>query len=520
MRTPGVEGVETFSYALTQAGTHAVASLLASAGGLHATYFSDPDLTAATDVRMDTTIDFSSVREDAIHDVRMDATIDFSSVREDAIERRADAWPGTPARPITSAGFSVRWFGFVRPEASRTYTFQTRFDFLQAAGTTLPDRVRLWIDGASVIDQWSSLEHMWPSGTFEFPSAERLYDIRIDYSHRGAGTEAPILRLFLESDSTPRVVPSLRLYAAFHTAGSPFTVRVAPGAPSPAATTFTGSYGAGVYPHRTPLSLGLQLRDVFGNPASDPAMFSPLHAFGIQAEVTTPFANYDSPSGLYISRTEATPAALAHTGECSGTGDCDNSYQVQYSVESGATLALVLATRGGLNAKYFRDRALQGAVVDRVDATVDFSYGRGPPQDTEGAVPADSFSVRWQGMVKPTLDSLYTFRTITSPSVGIEGGISRLRYIKIGDELMLATHVDRNSLGHLVPADITVIRGQAGSTATSHPVGEDVTPALPIFDVPLAAGTLVAAPNGSFVTLDGNAPPPTSKLDAHLHPRP
>ena len=63
------------------------------------------------------------------------------------------------------------------------------------------------------------------------------------------------------------MIPSPRLYAAFHTAGSPFTVKVAPGVPSPAATTFTGSYGAGVYPHRTPLSLGLQLRDAFGNPA-------------------------------------------------------------------------------------------------------------------------------------------------------------------------------------------------------------------------------------------------------------
>jgi hypothetical protein len=181
-------------------------------------------------------------------------------------------------------------------------------------------------------------------------------------------------------------------------------------------------------------------------------------------------------------------------------------------VDSGLNLSLVLATRGGLNAQYFRDRMLTAAVIDRIDKTIDFSFGRAAPPGTGGAVPADSFSVRWRGLVKPTLDSLYTFRAITSPAVGIEGGISRLRYIKTGNEIMLATHVERNARGHLVPARLTVIRGAAGSSAAVHASGADVSPALPLFDSPLAAGSLASGSNESTLLLDASAPDSTGLL--------
>ncbi len=55
---------------------------------------------------------------------------------------------GAPARPVTGIGadtFSVRWSGQVSPRYSQTYTFSTTSD----------DGVRLWVNGALLIDQWN-----------------------------------------------------------------------------------------------------------------------------------------------------------------------------------------------------------------------------------------------------------------------------------------------------------------------------------------------------------------------------
>jgi hypothetical protein len=203
---------------------------------------------------------------------------------------------------------------------------------LADAGDTAPERVRLWVDGAIVIDQWSSLSSRWPSGTFAFAAAEHLHDVKMEYVHRGTSSDTPSLQLLMDNGDGPTLMPSLRLYSAYHTAGSPFSVRVASGPPAAANTTFSGSHGAGVYPHKTPLSLALQLRDEFGNTADDPAMFSPRHAFGLQAALATPAATFDTSTGLFVPRSITSPAAVSHTGECSGSGRCDNTYEIQYQV--------------------------------------------------------------------------------------------------------------------------------------------------------------------------------------------
>lgn len=57
----------------------------------------------------------------------------------------------------------------------------------------------------------------------------------------------------------------------------------------------------------------------------------------------------------------------------------------------------VLPTSPGLLGRYHRGMDFDWYVSERTDAQVDFAWGTGPPAD---AVPPDSFSVRWTGLLK------------------------------------------------------------------------------------------------------------------------
>ncbi|OUJ74229.1 hypothetical protein BXP70_10915 [Hymenobacter crusticola] len=61
----------------------------------------------------------------------------------------------------------------------------------------------------------------------------------------------------------------------------------------------------------------------------------------------------------------------------------------------------------GLTAFYFNNGTLAGApTLQRVDATVDFRWGKGAPASS---VPADYFSVRWEGLLAAPTTGSYTF---------------------------------------------------------------------------------------------------------------
>eukprot|EP00960_Hanusia_phi_P062334 765116-Hanusia_phi.AAC.3 len=104
---------------------------------------------------------------------------------EKAVQESTVDWSGTSSsdRPypssIPSGTFSVRWIGFVQPSRSDLYTFYTP---VHAGATTATDeKVRLWIDNSLVIDQWDSLSSTDPSGTYQFATANELYNLVMDY---------------------------------------------------------------------------------------------------------------------------------------------------------------------------------------------------------------------------------------------------------------------------------------------------------------------------------------------------
>lgn len=312
--------------------------------------------------------------------------------------------------------FSVRWGGFIRPHYDQTYTFKTRLADPAAAPAT-DQRVKLWVDGALVIDQWTSLFTSDPSGTFYFDHREILYDIRIEMT--GGVNEPKMITLMWESALVSRVVepqtvPSLRLFRAYHIVGSPFAVAVTPNKVSAAHSTTSGDISDGVLPSGSHRTLFISLRDEFGNARDTPAAFTAMHVDGVVTIVVTPENHYGELSGLYYTTPITTFADTVHVGTCTLTGSCSNVYGSTYTVSAGARVMAHAALRGGLNATYHRGTILRGSVLTRIDPTIDFSRGRSALPGTS----ADELSVRWSGYVRATIQAEYTFKVVSSPTIG------------------------------------------------------------------------------------------------------
>ena len=68
----------------------------------------------------------------------------------------------------------------------------------------------------------------------------------------------------------------------------------------------------------------------------------------------------------------------------------------------------------GLKGTYFDNMDLTARVLQRVDASIDFEWGRGSPESRVGA---NSFSVRWEGFVTARHSERYSFHTISDDGV-------------------------------------------------------------------------------------------------------
>jgi glucose/arabinose dehydrogenase len=109
---------------------------------------------------------------------RPDPSIDF------------DWGTGAPAAGVGVDTFSVRWTGNVVPQFSETYTLYTVSD----------DGVRLWVNGALVIDNFTN--HASTENTANIALvAGQSYAVKLEYFENGGGAVA---KLHWSSPSTPR----------------------------------------------------------------------------------------------------------------------------------------------------------------------------------------------------------------------------------------------------------------------------------------------------------------------------
>jgi hypothetical protein len=131
---------------------------------------------------------FGSVNFTGAAATRVDSTVDFD-------------WGGAaPLAGMPVNEFSVRWMGLVEAPSSGTFTFYTVSD----------DGVRLWVNGALIIDNWTDHPPTENGGTAVLVAGQR-YDIRLEYYERGGGAT---MRLLWSSPSMAKApIPQARLYS-------------------------------------------------------------------------------------------------------------------------------------------------------------------------------------------------------------------------------------------------------------------------------------------------------------------
>jgi hypothetical protein len=181
INTPSTNTTYTATYSAT------------TGGGLTAQYFDNMDFTNLRVTRTDPTVNF-----------------DFGT--------------GSPDPLIGPDTFSVRWTGTITPAFSQAYTIYTTSD----------DGIRVTLNGAVVINNFTDHASTENSGTTAVLTAGQAYPIQIDFYENGGGAVAT---LSWSSASQPKqIVPQSRL-APGGGSGPTFPIRInfqLAGAPTPA----------------------------------------------------------------------------------------------------------------------------------------------------------------------------------------------------------------------------------------------------------------------------------------------
>ncbi len=108
---------------------------------------------------------------------------------------------GSPAASIPADNFSSRWTGFVQPEYTGAYTFQTVSD----------ETVKVWVDGKVVIDNSKPHGYKVDQGVISLEAGKK-YAIRVDHSERA--NESFLKLQWRSPNLSQRVIPTRQLYPA------------------------------------------------------------------------------------------------------------------------------------------------------------------------------------------------------------------------------------------------------------------------------------------------------------------
>ena len=359
------------------------------------------------------------------------ATVDLSQPTVDGTQAGST---GSQQPPDVSELVSVAWNGFFKAEVSETYTF-----WLSSRSS---DAVRLSVGGHVLGSTWSPLNHRAftarsssagpganeavVSGTLAC-EAGQLYELSIDYRYFEGRASA---RLEYGAFSVARsVVPSARLFrAAEHIFGSPFDVSVIGGATS-AHLSSTSGVAFSMMTAGVTSTFVITARDAQGN----------ARASWSDTWVVFSSASPASPSWLsaasFPSAAAMAPLVDPATDDpqCAGTHAQTNvagivsaaSSKGRYSVQleltrAGTTLVhIALAVPGSLSATYYEKNvadALGGLEVEGAggEQVQEPAANRDSDLQVASVVTSGSFSVRYAGLVRPTLTTSYTF---TAPNI-------------------------------------------------------------------------------------------------------
>lgn len=288
---------------------------------------------------------------------RLDATVNFNF------------GGSAPLSGIGSDRFSVRWQGFVVPDSSDNYQFRTRTD----------DGVRLYIDGALVIDRWVDQGPTNRDSAAIALNAGQQYEIVMEYYENGGGAVAQLL--WSNSSFSWQIIPTNNLIGL---CGTPPELEAA-------------SFACG----RDSISLRFN-EQLEQSSAEDIANYSIDNNVSISSAILEADGRTVTLATSMLRRRDHT-VIINNVEDNAGTSIADNS-------TIGAALAV-----SGLTASYYDQNGqsrsyFTGTEIVDTPSVIDNDWGRSSPITGIGN---DNFSVRWTGTLLAPANGDYTFRMRT-----------------------------------------------------------------------------------------------------------
>jgi alpha-tubulin suppressor-like RCC1 family protein/chitodextrinase len=346
---------------------------------------------------------------------------------------------GAPDATMPADNFSVRWQGFIQPRYNEAYTLVASTD----------DGVRVWLDGQLVIDAW--VPRVVTDSRYTFTAtAGHKYAIRMQYFEQGGSAVAKLS--WLSEHESYQPVPTTQLY--------PLLVDLSA---IPALLNGTGTGLAAQYFRTKDLSgvPTLERTDAqvnFDWAGGAPAASMPADNFSVRwqgfiqprySEAYTLVASADDGVRVWLDDVVVIDSWKAQNLTdlyYTFTAQAGRRYgiRMEYFEQGGSAVAKLSwlsvhepyqpipttqlypsseipvrlsGTGTGLTAQYFRTMDLSGVpALARTDAQVNFDWAGGAPA---ASLPADNFSVRWQGFIQPRFSEMYTLVTTTDDGVRV-----------------------------------------------------------------------------------------------------
>jgi len=289
----------------------------------------------------------------------------------------------SPDPAVNADNFSVRWHAQVEPWFSESYTFSTMTD----------ERVRLWVDGKLLIDNWT--DHVATTNTA--PSIALVggqkYDLKMEYADVRSFACAG---LFWKSASQPNeVVPRSQLYPVFDDGTKPS-------------------------PIVTPAPIAKQTLSVALSSPKDGDTFYAGDTIGLSATASNPGGRIAKvefwANGAKLGEDASAPYEWNWSGAQVGSvslvarafddaGASTDSAPVTISVVAGTSNSgPTLGT--GLTGQYFDNDDFSNWKLTRLDSQLNFDWGKGSPSPL---VAPTTFSIRWTGQIAAPKTETYTF---------------------------------------------------------------------------------------------------------------
>jgi hypothetical protein len=202
--------------------THYLYASWIAAGGVSATYYDfDANAQPTTD-GADTTYSapIDVLAEDSIattkrHTARLGAKV----IKSDTANGDAAAH-GVKTLLAADESYSIRFNAMYKTTTTQRYF---KWNNILAAS----DRVRLWVDNKLIVDQWTSLSHAAPTGSYLFDSATGIYDVHAEiFSKKARAAASDVSIQDGNVEGTYADVATTRLYFTETLSGSPYAVTV------------------------------------------------------------------------------------------------------------------------------------------------------------------------------------------------------------------------------------------------------------------------------------------------------